>query len=327
MSVERGAPADAEAALARVERDFPKSGWRPKARLERAGLLHQLRRDAEAEAIVSADAAALLADGRRTELVRLVVDLGDARTLPPAEIPGVKSDLARAVALYQSALDLDPPKALGNEVRLKLGLTAQKAGNAALAIESLTRFLQESGAAATTPDGANARLALGRARLFATDLAGARRTLEDLADELAKAPDLSAELTKAKAGALLAIADTWNLQVKENVPLRTAALRRSSTSTRATPRRGTPPSPSPTAGSSSSAPTTRSPRSTGSSRGPTASSAPGRPTRRAGRRRSRRSDAATSCSSRRRRSSPPPRSPTVSRAIRRVRSGPRRRRA
>lgn len=226
VSVERGAPADAEAALARVERDFPNSGWRPKARLERAGLLHQLRRDAEAEAIVSADAAALLADGRRTELVRLVVDLGDARTLPSAEIPGAKPDLARAIALYQSALDLDPPKVLGNEVRLKLGLTAQKAGNAELAIASLTRFLQESGAAATTPDGASARLALGRARLFASDLAGARRTLEDLADELAKAPDLSAELAQAKAGALLAVADTWNLQVKENVPLRIAALRR-----------------------------------------------------------------------------------------------------
>ncbi|HET6163982.1 MAG TPA: MG2 domain-containing protein, partial [Planctomycetota bacterium] len=226
VSVERGALADAEAALARVEHDFPVSGWRPKARLERASLLHQLRRDPEAEAIVAADAAALLADGRRTELVRLVVDLGDARTQPPADPSGSKPDFARAVALYQAALDLDPPKALGNELRLKLGLTAQKAGNAELAIAALTRFLADGGAAAATPDGASARLSLGRAKLAANDSVGARRALEDLADELARTPDLSADLAKSKADALLAVADTWSVPGKENVPLRIAALRR-----------------------------------------------------------------------------------------------------
>ncbi len=226
VSVERGSLADAEAALARVERDFPSSGWRPKARLERASLLHQLRRDPEAEAIVAADAAALLADGRRTELVRLVVDLGDARARPPADPGGAKPDYVRAVALYQAALDLDPPKALGNEIRLKLGLTAQKAGNADLAIAALTRFLAEGGAAAATPDGASARLALGRAKRAANDPVGARRALEDLVDELARTPDLSAELAKSKADALLAIADTWSVQGRENVPLRIAALRR-----------------------------------------------------------------------------------------------------
>jgi alpha-2-macroglobulin len=228
VSVLRGAPAEAEQALAKLDHDFPESAWRAKARLERAQLLHTLRRDEEAEAIVAAQAGRLLSEARRGELVRRIVALADGHTQPPADSPAATPEFARAIALYTKALELDPPAALAGQIRLELGLVAERSGDAKLAIETLQRFLADGGdaAAAATRDGATARLALGRAKTRGGDLVGARRTLEDLVDALARAQNLAPELATIEADALFAIAATWTLDPKENVPLRIAALRR-----------------------------------------------------------------------------------------------------
>ncbi len=223
---DRRDPAAAEQALAELETRFPQSTWRIKARLARAEALRQLRRYAEAEAIVAAEATRLLSEPRRRELAAIAVKLADERLDPKKDEHGQAPppDEAGALDLYGRILELDPPGDVVAHVQRQRGVALERLKKFDEAVAAFQKFLAGVKQDVVTLDSADARIHLGRSLLALSRHGEARRTFEDLATALSATTD--AELLTRRGDALAAVAATWNQQDADGAPLAVAALRR-----------------------------------------------------------------------------------------------------
>ncbi len=222
----RGEAALAEQDFAAVESRFAGTPWRSKARFGRASALRDLRRFAEAEAIVASEAARLRSPERRTELAQLAVDLADAALDPKAagaaETPA--SDPALAFALYEQVLGLDPPAPVVAHVQRQRGRCLLALGQPGPALVAFTAYLASPAGRERSGVSIDARLAAARCEAALGRVGDARRSLERLATELSQAPEPA---MRARLGdALEAAARTWRPDLATERLLAVTSLRR-----------------------------------------------------------------------------------------------------
>ncbi|MSR45831.1 MAG: hypothetical protein EXS13_01970 [Planctomycetes bacterium] len=214
----------AEQAYAAVETRFPKTRWLAKARFGRAEALRDLRRFAEAEAIVASEATRLRSDARRDELLALALELADRALDPgPAGTPDTPAaDPARALALYDQLLPLDPPDALRSRIQRQRGRALEKLNQHEAALTAFQAYLGSVAGKVLATETIDARLALARALRQLGRGGDARRALDALAAELGASADPA--LRTRVGDVLLAAARTWNDDSQRL--LAAAALRR-----------------------------------------------------------------------------------------------------
>lgn len=171
---------DVEGALttyARLGRDHPDSELVDKAALQRAEVLAGARRHAEAAAIYREQIERLTGPERKAEVAEIYLGLAaDA-------LAGEAAEPARAVQLYDLALDLGLGESRSREIRLLAAEAALRAGDDAGAIARLRPLVDELSVEAGK---LRAMLALGRAHRRQGAAVRARGVFHDLA---AIAPD------------------------------------------------------------------------------------------------------------------------------------------
>ena len=129
--------AEAATAADQVAAAFPKSDWRFKATFLKAQALVEQKQFQPAAAVYQAEAARLLAAGRKQELVGVIVQFADKlATKPDPNVPDAsKPDFQKAYNLYGKALGMEISRELRDDLLFKKGRAIQQAGNYAQAVQ------------------------------------------------------------------------------------------------------------------------------------------------------------------------------------------------
>jgi TolA-binding protein len=171
---------EAAAALARVEKEFPKSPWARRARFARGVALAKKGDFASAESIYRAEAEYLLSHERKQELADIY--LGFARKYatprtersPPDQPP---PDYAKALTFFEQALELGPRPEMRPEIELQIAECHRHGGDFEEAYRRYNEFVKQWPDDPRTPE---ARYRAGYCKLRQGDGPFARRAFEDL---------------------------------------------------------------------------------------------------------------------------------------------------
>ncbi|MDA1266287.1 MAG: tetratricopeptide repeat protein, partial [Planctomycetota bacterium] len=233
-----GRSEEALAALRAIETNHVDSPWVAKARFRQAEI-HRARGEYQAaEAIYEAAVRHLRSPERQGELAGIYLEYADDASTPPAvPTPGHRLDYDRAFQLYAKVLELEAPRDLRDKALYRMAHCMEQTGNHDVARQRFEIYLTEFDPTRQRPLPAgfvsgqqlwDARHRLGLAELNSGRGAQARRTFEDLADDLRaarKEGSLSAEEHTRIGDALYDLARTYG-GGNDGAQLGTAAYQR-----------------------------------------------------------------------------------------------------
>ncbi|MDA1266926.1 MAG: tetratricopeptide repeat protein, partial [Planctomycetota bacterium] len=217
-----GRTEEALAALRTIENEHAESPWVAKARFRQAEI-HRARGEYQAaEAIYEAAVRHLRSPERQGELAAIYMEYADdAATRPSAPTPGHRLDFDRAFQLYAKVLELDAPRAMRDKALFRMALCQVETGSHETARQRFQIYLDELDPTRQKPLRSGflpgehiweARWRLGIAELNLGQGAQARRTFEDLAEDLEDAldsGDVAAEMRRRAGDARYDLARTY----------------------------------------------------------------------------------------------------------------------
>ncbi len=221
-----GRRAEARELLQTALREAPGGRWAAKIRFELADMELAGGNPANAEGLAQAEAARVLAPGRKDRLAEVYRTFALRRLKP--DDPVVPADPEGAYALLEQAHELARGDALRAELRDAMGRASLQGGNPARAVQNFEAYLREH------PEGADryaVRFRLGEAQRGVNQALPARLTWSDLARDIERlgAARTTPELAALRASALYEIATTYGIPSPPDdasLNLGVAALRR-----------------------------------------------------------------------------------------------------
>ncbi len=209
--------------------DHPQSPWVHKARFRQAEIHRAARNFKEAEQIYEEGLTRLRSQDRQGELAEIYIEFADDLSTPA---PGVRPDegeldYSRAADLYLKVLELDTPRSHRDRATYRAAWCLEQMDDARGAMRGYTEYLDafDPDRQHPLPNGFvagervyEARLQLGVNQQGAGQAADARRSLEDLCEDLAAilkdnqhglSPERVKELTSMHGEARYRIAGTY----------------------------------------------------------------------------------------------------------------------
>ena len=213
---------EAIAVFETLEKDYPDSDWRSRAKFGRAHVLVIRRQYIGAGKIYREEAERLLSRERKDELASIYLEFADKYYEGvPADDPSKakKPDYKQALTYYQEAVKLKPTNQLLQRIEFRIARCFEETSRHDEAIAAYERFLKQygqnepaSGFSASKAIEAEARYRLGATQLNAGRAMQARRTWQDFLESASdREDDVLPKFAEFLAKAEYRLAHTYGL--------------------------------------------------------------------------------------------------------------------